>query len=296
MKRNIYVIASENKKKFIAELLNNSNFEEDLKVIDVQLDIFQNRIIDQVVEGIKISDIVIADITDNNPNVFFEIGIAQANKKRIILLNEVDKNDIKTFQFYPTIQYKFNKSETDKIVFKLKEQLKFETKKVDRKRVIEFNTNEISHQFLFDDEIKGAKKYYELERWVYDLFKGINGFDVNLNERRSGKEYDLIIWNNNPNDLEYLGNPFPVEIKSTKIITNSFIDELITKAELQGFKSLILMTTSFLQPKIDQKLKFMKNQNGFLLLTLDFNDLKKITTSADLYKVIKENLRHKLMY
>ncbi|HTZ64713.1 MAG TPA: hypothetical protein VMB51_11470 [Solirubrobacteraceae bacterium] len=46
------------------------------------------RITDQIISAIERADIVIADITDANPNVLFELGYADALKKRIIVLNQ----------------------------------------------------------------------------------------------------------------------------------------------------------------------------------------------------------------
>jgi Nucleoside 2-deoxyribosyltransferase len=46
------------------------------------------RITDQIISAIERADVVIADITDANPNVLFELGYADALKKRIIVLNQ----------------------------------------------------------------------------------------------------------------------------------------------------------------------------------------------------------------
>jgi nucleoside 2-deoxyribosyltransferase len=46
------------------------------------------RITDQIISAIERADVVIADITDANPNVLFELGYADALEKRIIVLNQ----------------------------------------------------------------------------------------------------------------------------------------------------------------------------------------------------------------
>lgn len=71
----------------------------------------QRSIIKDIVVGINSADIVIADLTGNNPNVFYELGLAHAmNKKVIIITQSIDDLpfDIKT---YRALQYslKFNK-------------------------------------------------------------------------------------------------------------------------------------------------------------------------------------------
>lgn len=46
------------------------------------------NILDQVWQGIRGSDAVVADITGSNPNVFYEIGLAQALGKEVILMSQ----------------------------------------------------------------------------------------------------------------------------------------------------------------------------------------------------------------
>ena len=46
------------------------------------------NILDQVWQGIRGSDAVIADITGTNPNVFYEIGLAHALGKEVILMSQ----------------------------------------------------------------------------------------------------------------------------------------------------------------------------------------------------------------
>src|SRR3569832_1131428 len=45
-----------------------------------------DRIGDDIREGIKDARLVIADLTGNNPNVFYEVGLAHGRDKRVILL------------------------------------------------------------------------------------------------------------------------------------------------------------------------------------------------------------------
>ena len=46
------------------------------------------RITDQIINEIDTANVIIADLTGNNPNVMFELGYADAAHKRIILLNQ----------------------------------------------------------------------------------------------------------------------------------------------------------------------------------------------------------------
>ncbi len=51
----------------------------------------QNNIIGDIIEGIISSDLIVADLTGANPNVYYELGIAHAlNKKVILITQEID--------------------------------------------------------------------------------------------------------------------------------------------------------------------------------------------------------------
>jgi hypothetical protein len=45
-------------------------------------------ITDQIWQGIRRSDVVVADVTDSNPNVFYELGLAHALGKEVIVITQ----------------------------------------------------------------------------------------------------------------------------------------------------------------------------------------------------------------
>lgn len=58
--------------------------------VDEQM--FDGTILDRIYNQISRADVVVADMTGKNPNVFYEAGFAHGLKKRVILLtqNEAD--------------------------------------------------------------------------------------------------------------------------------------------------------------------------------------------------------------
>ena len=71
----------------------------------------QQNILKDIVEGIANADVVIADLTGLNPNAFYELGLAHAmNKKVIIITQELDELpfDIKSYRANP-YSLQFNK-------------------------------------------------------------------------------------------------------------------------------------------------------------------------------------------
>jgi hypothetical protein len=64
----------------------------------IDQDAFTGDIVDRIKTRIRGSELVIADITGNNPNVFFEVGYAEGLDKRVILLSQAQDTpfDLKT--------------------------------------------------------------------------------------------------------------------------------------------------------------------------------------------------------
>ncbi|WP_462156087.1 hypothetical protein [Pseudoalteromonas piscicida] len=48
----------------------------------------QGSILKDIVQGIESSDLILADLTDSNPNVYYELGIAHSLQKKVILITQ----------------------------------------------------------------------------------------------------------------------------------------------------------------------------------------------------------------
>lgn len=70
-----------------------SQFDDDLFAERVDEQIYREGILDRIYRQIEIADIIIADMTGQNPNVFYEVGYAHAKGKLCILLT-ADADDI----------------------------------------------------------------------------------------------------------------------------------------------------------------------------------------------------------
>ena len=71
------------------------------------------NILQDIIQGIERADVVVADLTGLNPNVFYEVGVAHALQKPVILLTQdIDKLPF-DLQQYRTIPYstKFDKAQ-----------------------------------------------------------------------------------------------------------------------------------------------------------------------------------------
>jgi hypothetical protein len=79
----------------------------------------QQNILKDIVQSINISDLIIADLTDLNANVFYELGLAHALRKNVILLTQ----DIQELPFdlrsYRVIEYSTHFSKVKELEEKL---------------------------------------------------------------------------------------------------------------------------------------------------------------------------------
>lgn len=61
-------------------------------------------IVNQVWQGIRRSEVVVADVTDKNPNVFYEMGLAHALSKTTIIINQKDRPpvpfDLRDYRYF----------------------------------------------------------------------------------------------------------------------------------------------------------------------------------------------------
>lgn len=78
---------------------------------------FQEKIDDRIIQQIEQADVIIAEMSDKNPNVFYEVGYAHCLGKRVILLTRDADNIPFDLKGYSHIVY-------DGKITKLKQELK----------------------------------------------------------------------------------------------------------------------------------------------------------------------------
>lgn len=263
----------------------------------------EEQIVPQIIETIKKVDVVIADISNENPNIYYEVGIAHSLGKPVVLVSQTNN-----FNRFSLLSYRFYNYEIDpkgikNLSFRLEQILsnKDELNKLNplstKKHILDFQEFSNSNELDSILNLTGIAKYYELEKWIYSLLKDIPGFETSFNEQRGGKEYDFIVWNSNESEeLRGLGNPIPIEIKATKYVENNLIHSLISKASCQGFKSFILITTANLTEGNKKLIRDLKAHSGIAILVVDRDSLKDIASSKDLLKALIKSFRKFFIY
>jgi hypothetical protein len=79
---------------------------------------------EKVWDGICAARLVIADCTERNPNVFYEIGMAHAVGKKVILLTRSEKDIPSDIRHFDYIEYVYDPEGVQKLVDKLRAFIK----------------------------------------------------------------------------------------------------------------------------------------------------------------------------
>ncbi len=77
-----------------------------------------------ILEGLNSADVVIADLTDKNPNVFYELGIRHTLKNRTILITQNIKHVPSDLRSYWVVTYKKDLSGANEFKKKVREILR----------------------------------------------------------------------------------------------------------------------------------------------------------------------------
>jgi nucleoside 2-deoxyribosyltransferase len=80
-----------------------------MKAIRADAEIFATgKIIDQVWSGINSAKVLVAELTSRNPNVFYELGLAHALKKPVVLISAKEEDVPFDLQHIRVIYYDTN--------------------------------------------------------------------------------------------------------------------------------------------------------------------------------------------
>lgn len=94
---------------------------------------FEGRILDRIYNQIDKADLIIADMSGQNPNVFYEVGYAHALNKKVILLTNSSKDIPFDLKDYPHIIY--NPLGISELILQLKNKIDFSFKNPDKQQI-----------------------------------------------------------------------------------------------------------------------------------------------------------------
>lgn len=89
----VFVIMPFNKKfDLVYECIEESVTQAQLKCVRADKEIFSGIIMDKIRENIAGAGIIIAELSEQNPNVFYELGLAHAWNKKVIMITQNIRN------------------------------------------------------------------------------------------------------------------------------------------------------------------------------------------------------------
>ena len=179
-------------------------------------DIFKSSpIMEDVIHQIKISDVIIADLTDKNPNVFYELGRAHEANKHVIQISQQDHLPFDT-RHIRTILYTNDPQGHEILTESLKKYIKTIQKELQINKIIE--KLEDSKEYIesiqyskllseWEDDLS-PKQLYRIAGAVYDNPQVFESYRVREYLEPIFRKYYHIIPDYIINHLEYNGYKF----------------------------------------------------------------------------------------
>jgi len=141
----------------------------------IRSDVVPGAIIDHIIDNLNNSEIVIADLTDRNPNVFYELGVRHALKQGTILITQDFSHVPSDIRHYGVVEYNTTPKGVKTFKKKIKkhiEQIESDTSIVDnpvtnylRRSNIQIITNKKIQDIVEEkttSKIADVKKQFEL--------------------------------------------------------------------------------------------------------------------------------------
>lgn len=286
-------LSSNNDFKFKLEENLNTN---DYRIESIDRYAIEGSVTSRILSLITISDVIIAYIKKESLNILYEIGLAHGLNKPVIIITSKEK-------FLPThlltqkyIVYDEKQNGFNTLIFMIKEIIK----NIDKNNiplrgphdnvyepVITMNNQIFNFRDLF--AYSGFKRNKLFKIWFTELAKGIPDWNVMESENRSSYfKFDLMIWNSlNDPELQLLGNPIPIELRSVSSFNKQGIETFLFSLKRSGLKSIILATSGINEKRFLNKLKLIIQEQNIKVIALDRNDFLEVDSSLSLFELIK---------
>lgn len=283
----------------ISEILDKFNNQEKIYVETINRLNPELPTINKIQSLFDMCDVIVFYISRGNPNIYFEIGLAQGAKKEVIIISQ--SHSLIPFDLSHQKCIVADSGNFENIayeVFRAVEQSSGKTN-LYKSQITNFNIldsyfNNYSPDIKYRDlyAFNGPKRHNLFEMWFYGLAKNIIQWQVMESEKiKSRDSFDFMIWNSSDDpELQSLGNPIPVELKALNSMNTQQWNYLAEKIKRQGLRSLLLLTTAKNRKNSTIFARKLKNDYGIILISLDRDDLIDIDKPKDLYLSIKRQL------
>ncbi len=174
-----------------------------------------DSIVNQIEQAIQSTDLFIAIIpSDMSPNIYFELGLAHAFKKRLLLLVSPNLKELPS-DISGSLYFRSDPDNSKTIGFALDQLLAGHEQKQYRYKKPQEGVRplgDLADEYLqFLNKEKSSLDGQKLEQLLEELLKASGVSTVTRNpERDSG--IDLAVWSDELQEI--VGNPFLIEVKS----------------------------------------------------------------------------------
>lgn len=283
----------------ISKILDKFNKQEKIHVETINRLNPELPTINKIQSLFDMCDVIVFYISRGNPNIYFEIGLAQGAKKEVIIISQ--SHSLIPFDLSHQKCIVADSGNFEHIAYEVFRALEQSsgTKNSYKSKTTTFNMldsyfNNYSPDVKYRDlyAFNGPKRHNLFERWFYGLAKNIIQWQVMESEKvKSRDSFDFMIWNSSDDpELQSLGNPIPVELKALNSMNTQQWNYLAEKIKRQGLRSLLLLTTAKNRKNSTTFARKLKNDYGIILISLDRDDLIDIDNPKDLYLSIKRQL------
>lgn len=289
----------------ISRILGEFDGQEDIRVETINRLNPELPILNKIQSLLEMCDVIVFYISRGNPNIYYEIGLAQGAKKNVIIIAQshsqipfdlshqkciiTDGRDFErvAYEIFRAIEHG---SKSNSNPYKLN---------TDSKYIFNSYFNDYAPELKYRDlyAFNGPKRHRLFAQWFFDLAKNVNQWQVLEAEKGHARDsFDFMLWNSADDpELQSLGNPIPVELKALNSMNSNQWYRLAEKIKKQGLRSLLLLTTAKNRRNAVTFANKLKDEYGILIVALDRDDLIEIESPKDLYFAIKQQLLN-IMY
>jgi len=271
------------------------------------------RSVDSVAQAVwgllNLVDVVVAYITKNSRNIYYEIGLAHGLGKPVIVLVDGGSSLSGDLIGQRVISVESDKYSSENLIFRIKEAIdeagrrgrSFRGYRGPREDTghypsSEFDASSIANfRSLFSFE--GAARGIRFERWFSDVARAVPGWEVIESGRMRGRDqgFDLVIWNSRDDfELNALGNPIAIELKSIRTMNALTLSDFLNRTRRVGLKAVVLATAGINNARTQRMLHRLRKEEGINAIALDRDDLIQVTHPEDLLMLFKQKVRELL--
>lgn len=305
MKRVGFISDDINIKEPISKILDEFDGQEEIRVETIDRLNPELPTINKIQSLLEMCDVIVFYISKGNPNIYYELGLAQGARKNVIIIAR--SHDQIPFDISHQKCIIAEHGNFERVAYEVfqaidrgsKSEFSFRSSNTESKSIFDSYFNNYAPELKYRDlyAFNGAKRHALFEQWFLELAKGVNQWKVIEAEKGHSRDsFDFMLWNSAEDpELQSLGNPIPVELKALNSMNSSQWHHLAVKIKKQGLRSLVLLTTAKNRRNAATFANEIKNEYGILIISLDRDDLIEIETPKDLYFALKQQLLN-IMY